>query len=234
MRRLIFRPLVLLLTFLTGLFVTFILTFAGDGLARLLDEPSDTIPALCRSDSPGADVAACSQSWNESEEYAVYSAVLDQESEPGEMNSFAPLVIQNQTVVDYYSNGYMSHALEELKQSAPSLEQETLDNFRAGIEQPHPLKNLFRPPFRIIMISPQEVEGYFGLKGFRWPAFYKRYPKSTGLVILSKVGFNRAMNQAVVYRTFTCGDTCGYGSVVFLVKEGEVWKMKRSAGQWIS
>jgi hypothetical protein len=47
MRRLIARPLVLLLTFLMGLFVTVLLTFAGDGLARLLYEPSESIPALC-------------------------------------------------------------------------------------------------------------------------------------------------------------------------------------------
>jgi hypothetical protein len=60
MRRLIFRPLVLVSTFLLGLFVTFLLTFAGDGLTRLLDEPSETIPALCRVGQDSASVP-CSE-----------------------------------------------------------------------------------------------------------------------------------------------------------------------------
>jgi hypothetical protein len=234
MRRLIYRPLVLLVTFLMGLCVTFLLTLAGGGMERLLDEPSDTIPELCRNNGRSVIFASCSQAASETDEYAVYSAVIYQRAAAGGLDAISPVVIQDQTATDYYLNAYLSEAIEELKQSPPLLEQETVESFRNGNRQAHPLKNLFELPFRTILISPGAVEVYFGNVGLRWQAFYRRYPGAQGLVTLSKAGFNRSMNQALVYRAFTCGDTCGYGSLVFLVKEGGVWKIKGTAGQWIS
>ncbi|MBA3806341.1 MAG: hypothetical protein H0X14_11605, partial [Acidobacteria bacterium] len=147
MRRLIIHPLVLTLTFLTGLFITFIFTSAGDGLlARLLDEPSEGIRALCLSDCSERS-AFCSQTnTQEAEEAAVYSALVEQ------MNTDdrgSLLVVQDQTVNAYsfpkaaLEDDPVDRLFETLQLDFPFAEPATLTSFRANNEQSWPMMNPF-------------------------------------------------------------------------------------------
>jgi hypothetical protein len=239
MRRLIIRPLVLTLTFLAGLLLTFFFTSAGDVLTRLSGEPSESIPALCRSASlEGA--AFCSQmTAQEAEEAAVYSALVEQLSitDRGSL-----IVIQDQTV---NAHGFPMAALEDdpldrlfeaLRLDFPFAEPTTLASFRANNEKSWPMTSpfLLRTPIRLI--SRQEIERFSTQEsGIRWEAFYRDYRGAAGFLMLSKVGFNREMSQALVYRAFACGDTCGFGSFVFLVKEcGGRWRIRSVSEQWVS
>jgi hypothetical protein len=238
MRRLILRPLVLVLTFLLGLFVTLVFTVAGDLPAWLLDEPSDTIPALCRSSHSRAD-ALCSRpdkiEDEESEEAAVYSALI----EPVSIHERRSLVvIQNETVTgnQFHVNMHedrLDTIFEALKWDFPLADPATLDSYRVNNEQPHRMTEhpfLLRIKSRLIRRQDMPNTSH----GEWWDDFYRQYPGAEGFFTLSKVGFNREMNQALVYRSFACQDTCGYGSYVLLVKEGGVWRIKAQAGQWIS
>jgi hypothetical protein len=42
----------------------------------------------------------------------------------------------------------------------------------------------------------------------------------------SKVGFNNKLDQALVYMGHFCGEDCASGSVYFLVRENDVWKIR--------
>jgi len=42
------------------------------------------------------------------------------------------------------------------------------------------------------------------------------------------------MDQALVYRSYTCGPLCGAGELVFLVKEDGTWKILKTIDLWIS
>ncbi|MBA3766442.1 MAG: hypothetical protein H0W99_05535 [Acidobacteria bacterium] len=239
MRRLIIRPLVLTLTFLTGLFITFIFTSAGDGfLARPFDEPSENIPALCLSDCSESSACCPQTPAQEAEEAAVYSALVEQMSTIDRANL---LVVQDRTVNAYsfphaaLEDDPVDRLFEALQLDFPFAEQETITSFRTNNEQSWPITKpfLFRTKSRLI--SQQEIERFSPSKpGIWWEAFYRDYRGAAGFLMLSKVGFNREMNQALVYRAFACGDTCGFGSYVFLVKKGGVWRIKSVSEPWVS
>lgn len=240
MRRLLIRPLVLTLTFLAGLVLTSIFTFSGDGLlARLLDEPSEGIPAVCLSDCSDASALWWQTPAQESEEAAVYAELVEQMhvNDRGLL-----LVVQDRTVNAY---GFPRAALEDdplerlfetLQLDFPSADPSTLMSFRAINERSWPITNPFLLRTKSRLISQQETNEIYSLQkpGVWWGQFYREYAGAAGFLMLSKVGFNREMNQALVYRAFACGDTCGFGSFVFLVKEGGRWKIRSVAGQWVS
>lgn len=238
MRRLIFRPLVMILAFLTGISLTFLITFMGDGLARLLDEPSESIPALCQSDSSELSAFCMQTGGQEAEEAAVYSALITQvrDDERGTL-----VVVQDRTVrgtpYRYHDSedAYLDEVFESLQQDFPLAERETLIGFQANNRQDYPIREPFLSRIKTRLISQQEVERFsYREPGSWWEAFYRKHPGATGFFVLSRVGFNSEMNQALVYRAFSCGSTCGYGSYVLLVKEAGVWKIRGQAGNWIS
>lgn len=241
MRRLVFRPLVLVLTFLLGLFVTFLLTFAADWTARLLYEPSETIPVICRGFG-NSEPALCSRpNLQESEEAAVYSTLIEQSAPYYHAVGTPLVVIQDQTIrgdhilagSDEYES--LDTIFAALKRDSPLAQRATLDSFREANDHSYPmLKHPFLARIRSKLISRQEVEEASRHYGRWWETFHRKYPDAAGFFMLSKVGFNPEMNQAIVYRAFACGDTCGHGSYLFLIKEGEVWTIKAQAGQWVS
>lgn len=244
MRRLIFRPLVLVSTFTLGLFVTLLLTSAADALSRLLYEPSESIPTLC-SGVRNYDPGACSRpDLQEYEEAAVYSALIENTDirVHGRPLDASEVVIQDQTMWgDYLLTGFadsenLDRMFEDFKRDFPLADRAALDSFLFINHKPCPmLKRPFLAGTGSRLISHQEVERFSRTDpGFWWGDFYRKYPNAAGLFTFSKVGFNADRTQAVVYRAFSCGDTCGYGSYVLLVKEEGVWTIVAEARQWIS
>lgn len=227
MRRLIFRPLVMALTFTVGLFVTFM----GDALTRLFDEPGAAIPALCLGESR-ADFDACAQpSMRETEEYAIYSTLLNRLYEGGHSDR---VLIRDRTSIDGFNYKAHDNVLEEVMRQLPLMQAETLGSFFDANEQSHPFDKSLRLPGASRFVDARQIESYFSEGGGGWHAFNCDYPHYGGFITLSKVGFNRDMNQAIVYFSSVCGETCGAGSLVFLVKEGAVWRIKGTAFNWVS
>lgn len=238
MRRLIFRPLSMLLAFLTGLALTFLITFMGDEFGRLLDEPSDTIPALC---SNGEEFSAfCTRTGEqEREESAVYAALIMQQMRADDRRTY--VVVQHETVKGSHhlseasGEDHLDGIFESLRWDFPLAERETLLSFRTNNQQHYPINRPLPLPIKTTLIRRQEVESFSASEpGSWWAAFYRKYPGADGFFVLSKVGFNSEMNQALVYRAFSCDSTCGHGSYVLLVKEAGVWRIKAQAGSWIS
>jgi hypothetical protein len=84
------------------------------------------------------------------------------------------------------------------------------------------------------IVSAEEINGYFDERGKGWEEFYKKYPKSSGLIFFSRVGFNSQHNEAFVYVGHTCGGLCGSGGYVSLKKLGAGWAIQKSEGVWVS
>lgn len=231
MRRLIFRPLVLMLTFTVGLFVTFLFTFMGDVLTQLLDDPAADIPAICRSESTSGFDACAQPIMRDIEEYAVYSTLLIQLYKGGHSDR---VLIRDHTSVDGIDYKSRPAVLEEIRRQLPLMQEATLFSFLDANEQPHRFDNRLRLPGASRFVDARQIEDYFREGGGGWQAFNLDYPHWGGFVTFSKVGFNRDMNEALVHFSSVCGDTCGAGSLVFLVKEGAVWRIKGTAANWIS
>jgi len=67
-----------------------------------------------------------------------------------------------------------------------------------------------------------------------WRKFMAKHANTPGIIIVSRVGFNRARDQAVVYSGMSCGMLCGQGEFTWLLKHDGVWSVEASNVVWIS
>jgi len=69
-----------------------------------------------------------------------------------------------------------------------------------------------------------------GLTGF-WHTFRKHYPGAWGYAAVSRVAFNHAHTQALVYTTHHCGTSCQNSATWFLTRTGETWSIAQRITQ---
>jgi hypothetical protein len=67
-----------------------------------------------------------------------------------------------------------------------------------------------------------------------WGKFYLKYPKSQGIMSLSRVGFNRGLDRALVYIGNQSGGKTGVGYYVFMVKQDGGWQVNGRTAAWVS
>jgi hypothetical protein len=161
----------------------------------------------------------------EAERYAIYSLFLQHmfADEPVKL-----LVVKNQTSPDsYIKEEWDRMELEPRWQSV-------VDDYKAKNVQPAAVENKFKLSTPVTIISAQEVDQIFSEGGGWWQAFYKKYPKSPGLITFSNVGFNPEMTYALVDVGYSCGGLCGRGGLVLLVKKDGSWTTEKDLISWVS
>ena len=67
-----------------------------------------------------------------------------------------------------------------------------------------------------------------------WTAFFHSYPGSPGRIELSRVGFGRDGNSALVHVEFGCGGRCGSTLYVLLARQAGKWRVIRVAEPRVS
>jgi hypothetical protein len=67
-----------------------------------------------------------------------------------------------------------------------------------------------------------------------WRKFMLKHPNTPGIIIVSRIGYNAARDQAVVYSGMSCGELCGQGEFTWLTKHNGVWAVEASNVVWIS
>jgi len=67
-----------------------------------------------------------------------------------------------------------------------------------------------------------------------WPAFYKQFPRSQGLLTFSRVGFSTDGNQAFFYYSNRCEGLCGVGCYVVMQRSGNSWAIDKEITIWVS
>lgn len=86
-----------------------------------------------------------------------------------------------------------------------------------------------------VLIRDSLVEKLFFTDGSEgWPGFNARYPKSHGIIWLSRVGFNTARTEALLYIGNQWTEGAGEGFVVLLRKAAGRWAEVAKASCWIS
>jgi hypothetical protein len=165
----------------------------------------------------------------ETEEYAVYSAVINERYVKGD--SAKLLVILNQTSFygnqreraiygdDYVKRTTSEQRIRQMKESYPSVSEEILSDYDAKRMKSNKVGHNFNLLVEYKLINGDELENN------------KRLDRT---IRLSKVGFNSEKTQAFVYVEFICFALCGEGNQLLLEKADGVWKIKQNFGGWRS
>jgi hypothetical protein len=190
--------------------------------------------------APGVQVA----------EYEVLSAFLDaklatrKSVEPLEPtgDGIAKIVIHNITESDEEGfnlqmdgNGQpipWAQTASSLQSKAPTLKRTTEDAFREVNGQQTTFQRSFHLALDYELIDLTQFDSLF--KNGGWPAYYKRFPGSSGILGLSRVGISADGTQALFYASNECGEPCGVGFYVVMERRGGRWMIEKEIETWIS
>ena len=119
-------------------------------------------------------------------------------------------------------------------ESTAPVPKEFENDLLAKTKQHYTLHRRFHLRSKYILISDAEAKRLIIDDPKGGDAFWKTYPKSTGLLILSRVGFDATKTKAFVCAAEICGPLCGYGYSFVLEKQNGVWKIRDEKQLWIS
>lgn len=162
------------------------------------------------------------------DEYVVYSDVLRQIYSSEKISLI--VILDKTQPSKYISPNILDNRL--LAQRLAPLTKETLDDFLGRNREKSVLSRKFRIDKLYDLVTREEVDQTIRSGGP--DAFRARFTGSFGYIEFSRVGFNREMNQAVVFTSTWCGRLCGSGDLWVLTKENGVWKIGKPLQLWIS
>ena len=197
-----------------------------------------------------AATTACRNTRVKAAEYEVLSAFID--AKLASLKGVEPLkptgdgiskiVIRNITESDEQGlnlrmdgNGQpipWTQTASSLQSQAPTLKRTTIDAFRETNWRQATFQRSFHTVFDYELVDSTQLDSIF--KNGSWPAFYKRFPGSTGNLGFSRVGFSADGTQALFYASNRCGELCGGGEYVVMDRREGRWVIEKEIQMWIS
>ena len=161
-------------------------------------------------------------------EYEVYSSVILSRNYSQEVNR---IVIQQLTNNQTWCANY--DCFQNFKNFSLKKDSMLVNDFKNKNAKAYNLENKFSIPQTVILISEEELNEIFqNAKG--WDAFYEKYPNSSGVIQISRVGFNSNQTQAILYFGYQREPLWGEGYLIFLTKDEGKWIFKEQVGLWVS
>jgi len=181
-----------------------------------------TVPAR------GLGQANLNQTAELTEEYEVYNAVIG--------NMFA----DNKITFDFGGKVPVKLlVIEERTVSDPSFREEPWTP-KSDLVTPY---NDMRGQYQVKNQHPVALKRWFTLTvdyevvnspESKRTAYEREGSEVHGIVSFSRVGFNKARTEALVYMSYVCGGLCGHGFTFWMEKSGDTWKVKEIIRMWIS
>lgn len=168
------------------------------------------------------------------EEYAIYFRLLRHFNLAGQ-----PLVITEQTSVDDDKEVLRNDVLRHFTRDFPAPYAKTLANFKVQNTHSFQLDRNFHGIEAYTLVPKEELDKLWdGCKAGKtcgWDLFYGRYPNSSGIVNLSRVGFSPTGDDALVYLGHQSHWKAGTGYLVLLHKNNNGdWAVVKSVVVWMS
>jgi hypothetical protein len=123
---------------------------------------------------------------------------------------------------------------ESLRKRDPALQQTTLDAFRKVNRLQALVRRSLHPSIDYELVSSAQLEPIFCYHCGFWPAYYKQFPGSQGLLTFSGVGFSVDGTQAFFYFNNRCEGLCGTGDYVIMEKHDGRWVIQKEINMWVS
>ena len=162
------------------------------------------------------------------EEQAVYAALLKQ------MYSASSFVIMDTTTTEPSGVENTTQTLDYVLQNLHDVAPETADSFRVRNDTVSPIRPDMNLGIEYVLLSQADRNQIFGQNQSGWEIFYNRYPDAPGITALSRVGFNAAFDQALVYLGTQSDWLAGSGYYLLLKKANGAWTIDQKVMTWIS
>jgi hypothetical protein len=115
----------------------------------------------------------------------------------------------------------------------PTLESVLLDSFQHVNTHPSTFHSAFSVSVPYAVVDQAEVDA-ITKKGEGWRNYYDKYPNSSGILFLSRVGFSPDGKQAAFVALNRCGSQCGNGKFVVMENVDSSWKIVNEVLIWSS
>lgn len=179
-----------------------------------------------------------------SEDYKVYDAVVRHMFRDGitrfDMNAKVDQIVIRDRTRSEYASRLPKEDWERVKTQLRSLSDETIAGYESARKMESDLERKFDFQIKYVLIGDKQLRGiFYNPKEYdrtmeQWKEFDRVYPKSAGFNSFSRVGFDKAKRNALVYFVNWCGLICGTGTYVHVGKGENGWVVKESARIWIS
>ena len=170
----------------------------------------------------------------ESEEYAVYSAII---SKNYLKDGISLVVVATPTCCEV-SKGQKGDAMPfaQNPSAGPFPSQETWESYVERNRTSVALRKLFKLNVKLRIVPYKKIESLFDaiLIEEDWKTFYRMFPHSNGYIRFSRAGFNGAGDEAVVSTAWMRGSLYGEGRYVLLRKKDGRWNVETSFLTWVS
>jgi hypothetical protein len=146
------------------------------------------------------------------DEYAVYSDLINSRYVQDDVSL---IVIEDQTSGE--SDGV---------RGLQGLDGDLLEDYQAKNRMAYGLERLFNLKTSYELISEEDALDTLSDYEGAWDMFYDIYPDSQGILILSRVGFDKNKTQALAYACNQAGPAAREGSYYLLARKGDCWKVQ--------
>ena len=183
---------------------------------------------------PSAFAAKAPKDSLESEEYAVYSAIISKNY----LKQGIRLVVVTTPTCCEVSKGQKDQVmpLAQNPSAGPLPSQETWESYVERNRTSVALRKLFKLNVKLQIVPYKKIESLFDaiLIEEDWKTFYRMFSHSNGYIRFSRAGFNRAGDEAVVSTAWMSGSLSGEGRYVLLRKKDGRWNVETSFLTWVS
>ncbi len=151
------------------------------------------------------------------DEYAIYSTLIDSRFLPRGTH----LAVIDSTV--------------EFDINEVPIPKEFDDDLLPKIGKTYRLDRRLHIRVKYLLLTPIQLDRLFkrGVS-IGWNSYWKTYHHATGLLSLSRVGYNSTRTRAFVYVAEACGPRCGNGYTYVLEKQNGAWKIRDEKQLWIA
>ena len=175
-----------------------------------------------------AQVPTASAPQMDAEEQSVYAVVLQK------LYTASNYVIMGTTATGLLGTQDMSSTLDHVLLNMHNYSTETADSFRARNDAAYPLRPDMEIGASYVLLTQNDKTQLFNQNQDGWQLFYEKYPDAPGITALSRVGFNQALDQALVYAGTQSQWLAGAGYYLLLKKVNGVWIVDQQVMTWIS
>jgi hypothetical protein len=169
---------------------------------------------------------------NQKDEALVYTAALEEIfAQKKILNKPVKLIVlENTTRFDDFDGDTIFTPDLNLKALSKDLKPETIQSFTAQNAKRQSITSPAKGSLKVELLDKKEAQDT--VEYGRWKKLFTAYPDSSGVVSLSKVGFDKTGTQALVYIANVYGEDAGQGTILFLQKIGQQWKVKEKILNW--